>query len=223
VASDGRPYYVMRYLAGPSLAELARQTTFSVADALTAGVSLSSAVAAAHAAGILHRDIKPANVLTDGHGRPSLTDFGIASAIGEDPLPVTTSTLADLGVTGAQSTLMSVPWSPPEMFEQDQHPDVRSDVYSLAATIYTLLAGHSPFELSDRPNGTNELIERITRGEVTPLDRADVPGSLLAVLLRGMATDPVDRFESAAAFGAALQRVERQLGLPPTTVAPRSA
>jgi serine/threonine protein kinase len=222
-ASDGRPYYVMEYLAGPSLAELARATTFSIAYVLGTGVRLSNAVSAAHAAGILHRDIKPANVLTDGDRRVALTDFGIASAIGEDTLPITTTTLAGLGVGGAQPTLMSVPWSPPEMFVEEPHPDARSDVYSLAATIYTLLAGRSPFERSDSSNGTDDLIGRITRGEVTPAGRADAPLSLLAALRTGMSVEPRDRFDSAASLGAALQAVERELGLPPSAVEPGSA
>ena len=62
VASDDRPYFVMEYCSGPSLAELYKREPFSVADALRTGVRLSSAIATAHSAGILHRDIKPAKI-----------------------------------------------------------------------------------------------------------------------------------------------------------------
>ncbi|MEO8907930.1 MAG: serine/threonine-protein kinase, partial [Microbacteriaceae bacterium] len=156
VAADARPYFVMEYCSGPSLAERYKQERFAVEDALRTGVRLSSAIATAHAAGILHRDIKPANVLTNDFGWPALTDFGISSTL-EDELPVHTTTAALRGAvlsptaeqatSDAQSVGMSVPWSPPEMFADDPQPDVRSDVFSLAATIHTLLAGRTPFEI----------------------------------------------------------------------------
>ncbi|WP_309616923.1 protein kinase domain-containing protein, partial [Salinibacterium sp.] len=190
---------------------------------LRTGVRLSSAVATAHAAGILHRDIKPANVLSNDYGWPALTDFGISSALEEElPLHTTTITagLTDTGTQGGtgQSVGMSVPWSPPEMFGDDPQPDVRSDVFSLAATIYTILAGQTPFEVRGRSNGTLDLIGRIERGAITPMDRNDIPRSLLAVLNKGMASDRADRFATAVDFARALQRVELELGYAPTTI-----
>ncbi|MFP7759828.1 protein kinase domain-containing protein [Marisediminicola sp. LYQ85] len=222
VASDDRPYFVMEYCSGPSLAERYKQQTFAVADALRTGVRLSSAIATAHSAGILHRDIKPANVLTNDYGWPALTDFGISSAVEDDSLQAHTGTLSELidesGATGTGSIGMSVPWSPPEMFEDDPKPDVRSDVFSLAATIYTIIAGQTPFEVRGRSNGTLDLIGRIERGAVTPISRTDVPRSLVAVLQKGMATDRAQRFESAIDFARALQRVELELGYSPTPI-----
>ncbi|WP_394769351.1 serine/threonine-protein kinase [Lacisediminihabitans sp.] len=224
VAADDRPYFVMEYCSGPSLAERYKEGTFAVADALRTGVRLSSAVATAHSAGILHRDIKPANVLTNDYGWPALTDFGISSAVDDELLPVHTGTLADAlhdtasGGTGSQSIGMSVPWSPPEMFDDDPSPDVRSDVFSLAATIYTILAGQTPFEVRGRSNGTLDLIGRIERGAVTPMPRDDLPRSLVAVLQKGMASDRGDRFSTAVDFARALQRVELELGYAPTTI-----
>jgi len=220
VAADDRPYFVMEYASGPSLAERYKSETFSVADALRTGVRLSSAVATAHSAGILHRDIKPANVLSNDYGWPALTDFGISSAL-EEELPMHTTTLAEAientGTSG-QSVGMSVPWSPPEMFEDDPQPDVRSDVFSLAATIYTILAGQTPFEVRGRSNGTLDLIGRIERGAITPMARDDIPRSLTAVLQKGMASDRTDRFSTAVDFARALQRVEMELGYAPTTI-----
>ena len=228
VASDDRPYFVMEYCSGPSLAERYKSETFTVADALRTGVRLSSAVATAHSAGILHRDIKPANVLSNDYGWPALTDFGISSAL-DDELPLHTTTvaaaLAESASTAStatsatgQSVGMSVPWSPPEMFEDDPQPDVRSDVFSLAATIYTILAGQTPFEVRGRSNGTLDLIGRIERGAITPMTRDDIPRSLTAVLQKGMASDRNDRFATAVDFARALQRVELELGYAPTTI-----
>ncbi len=224
VAGDDRPYFVMEYCSGPSLAERYKREIFPVVDALRTGVRLSSAVATAHAAGILHRDIKPANVLTNDYGWPALTDFGISSAVEDDVLAIHTGTLAsalaqDTGTGGTgQSVGMSVPWSPPEMFEDDPEPDVRSDVFSLAATVYTILAGQTPFELRGHSNGTLDLIGRIERGAITPMSRDDIPRSLLAVLHKGMASNRNDRFSSAVDFARALQRVELELGYSPTTI-----
>ncbi len=216
VASDDRPYFVMEYCSGPSLAERCKQAPLAVADALRTGVRLSSAVHTAHLAGILHRDIKPANVLGNDYGWPALTDFGISSAV-DDALPAHTTTvqdaLADTGTGGTSGQVgLSVPWSPPEMFEDDPSPDVRSDVFSLSATIWTVLAGQTPFEVRGRSNGTLDLIGRIERGAITPMDRTDIPRSLIAVLQKGMATEREDRFASALEFGRALQRVEMELG-----------
>jgi serine/threonine protein kinase len=223
VSADDRPYFVMEYCSGPSLAERYKRERFEVEDALRIGVRVASAVATAHAAGILHRDIKPANVLTNDFGWPALTDFGISSTL-EDELPMhTTTTLSRLPQAGADTTTrqsvgLSVPWSPPEMFEDDPKPDVRSDVFSLAATIYTLLAGHTPFEIPGRSNGTLDLIGRIERGAITPLNRPDAPRTLVAVLAKGMASRREDRFASAVDFARALQRVELELGYAPTGI-----
>lgn len=223
VSADERPYLVMEYCSGPSLGDRFKRERFTVEDALRTGVRLSSAVATAHSVGILHRDIKPANVLTTDFGWPALTDFGIASALEE--LPVHTASLsslrgdaADTGTSGSRSVGLSVPWSPAEMFDDDPEPDVRSDVFSLAATIHTILAGRTPFEVPGRANGTLDLIGRIERGMITPIDRDDLPPSLVAVLRKGMATKRDDRFATAVDFARALQRVELELGFPPTSI-----
>ncbi|GLI28616.1 hypothetical protein ARHIZOSPH14_28580 [Agromyces rhizosphaerae] len=219
VAPDGRPYFVMEYCAGPSLAERYKRERFAVDDALRTGIRIAGAVATAHAAGILHRDIKPANVLTNDYGWPALTDFGIASAL-DDDLPVHTVTSLPAGgdgTSGSRSAVgMSVPWSPPEMFEDDPRPDARSDVFSLAATVHTLLAGRTPFEIVGRPNGTLDLIGRIERGAITPIERDDVPASLAAVLAKGMASRRSQRYRGVVEFARALQRVELELGYAPT-------
>jgi len=221
VADDGRPYFIMEYCSGPSLADRYKQQPLGVVEALRAGVRLSSAIATAHQAGILHRDIKPANVLTNDYGWPALTDFGISSAVEDHELPIHTTTrpVSDSGATtGSQSVGMSIPWSPPEMFDDQPRPDVRSDVFSLAATLHTLLAGRTPFEVPGRPNGALDLMGRIERGDITPMDRSDIPSSLLVLLRKGMAVSREDRFATAIDFARALQRVEMELDYAPTTI-----
>lgn len=211
VASDGRPYFVMEYAPGRSLASRCRAERIPVEEVLRIGVRISSAVATAHSVGILHRDIKPANVLTNALGWPALTDFGISSAVDDE--------LADLAEpSNASHVGMSVPWSPPELFEDEPQPDFRSEVFSLGATLYTLIAGRSPFEIPGKRNGTIDLMGRIQRGEVQPIDRDDVPPLLVAILRKAMATRREYRFADAVEFARALQGVELSLGFAATPI-----
>ena len=203
VAPDGRPYLVMEYCSRAGLGQRYRSERMGVAEVLRIGIRLASAVETAHRAGILHRDIKPANVLVTDFGWPALTDFGIAA---------TTSWSSNAAVG------MSIPWSPPELLAEDPTGDVRSDVYSLAATIYSLLARRSPFEVPDGPNSAADLIARIERAPLAPTGRADVPDSLHAVLARAMDRIPERRHPSALTLARALQGVETQMLLPVTSL-----
>ena len=195
VAGDGRPYLVMEYCPRPNLQLRARNETFSIAEALRVGVQVAGAVETAHRAGVLHRDIKPANILVTAYNRPALTDFGIASTT---------------GATGEASG-MSIPWSPPESFADRPRSGPRTDVWALGATLYTLLAGRSPFERPGERNSSADLIERIERAALTSLGRPDSPESLQRVLERAMAKNPDDRYPSAVAFARALQKVQIEL------------
>ena len=195
VAGDGRPYLVMEYCPRPNLQVRARKETFLVAEALRVGIQVAGAVETAHRAGVLHRDIKPANILVTEYNRPALTDFGIASTT---------------DATG-ESAGMSIPWSPPESFAEPPQSGPRTDVWALGATLYTLLAGRSPFERPGERNSSADLIERIERAALPPLGRPDSPESLQRVLERAMAKNPDDRFPSAVAFARALQKVQIEL------------
>lgn len=195
VSDDGRPYLVMEYCSRPNLQVRSRAAAFSVAEALRVGVQVAAAVETAHRAGILHRDIKPANILVTEYNRPALTDFGIATTAESEE----------------SSAGMSIPWSPPESFSDVPGSGVATDVYALGATVYTLLAGRSPFEQPGGRNGGADLIQRIESQPVPRLERADAPPSLQAVLERAMAKRPGDRYDSAIAFARALQRVQIEL------------
>ena len=199
ICSDGRPYLVMQYCPKDDLSKRYKAAAISVVEVLSIGVQLAGAVESAHGQGILHRDIKPANVLTKRSGRPALTDFGIA---------VTVAAAQDPTAVG-----VSIPWSPPELLADEPVGDVRSDVYSLTATLYTLLAGRSPFEFPGQSNKPVDLLHRITRLPAPPTGNPEVPRSLERLLARGLAKDPQLRFASAKELAHAVQEVQSELGL----------
>ncbi len=200
---DHRPYIAMMYYPKPSLAERARTERLSVANTLVLGIQLGSAVETAHRSGLLHRDIKPANVLTNAYGRPGLTDFGIAGRMVD-------SDDDDVGV--------SVPWSPPETLYATGPATVRSDVYSLAATLWQVLVGRSPFEIPGGDNAPFALMRRIRDVPPPTTGRADVPASLDRLLRAAMAKDAILRPASALELVGALQAIEQEMRLPRTPV-----
>ncbi|MCD4850295.1 protein kinase [Arthrobacter sp. AK01] len=198
ITENGHSYLAMEYCSRPSLDVRYRRQRFSVDEVLAVGIQVASAVETAHRAGIVHRDIKPANILVTDYNRPALTDFGISGTIGAD-------TEDDAG--------MSIPWSPPEQFRGGAVDGVPVDIWALGATLYTLLAGRSPFVLPGQDNSQRELISRITNSSLPRLGRADVPESLELVLATAMAKAPESRYSSAHAFALALQRIQTELNL----------
>lgn len=201
--ADFRPYIVMMYYPKASLAERARRERLAVAEVLRIGIQIGSAVETAHRAGLLHRDIKPANILTSQYGTPGLTDFGIAAqmADAEDE---------DQGV--------SVPWSPAEALYASRPATVRSDVYSLAATLWHLLVGRSPFEIPGGDNSTFALMRRIRDNPAPATGRPDVPASLDRLLQSAMSKDPDARPATALNLVRSLQSVEQELRLSRTPI-----
>ena len=194
VTEDGRSYLVMEYCPPPNMGQRARQHQITVPRVLDMGIRISGAVETLHRAGILHRDIKPANILVTQFGHPVLTDFGIAVSTGPD---------GDRGDSG-----FSVPWAPPEQQTGAGPFGPAMDVYSLAATVYTLLTGRSPFEVVGADNREIAMLNRVLRSPVPRTGRADVPVELERILSIAMSKDPGQRYASALDFAHALQQVQ---------------
>jgi hypothetical protein len=201
VASDGRPYLVME-LCSPVLNRRYRADPLGVAEALSVGIKVAGAVETAHRAGVLHRDVKPSNILTTAFGHPVLSDFGIAAAVGDAEL--------------ADTVGLSVPWSAPEVLSDQTTGTVASEVWAVGATIYSLIAGRSPFEVPGTDNSTAQLISRIQKAKPDPIGRSDVPESLEKVLRRSMSKSPQARQHSVLELIRDLQSVEMELGFTPT-------
>lgn len=203
VSSDGRPYLVME-LCSSALSQRYRAERLPVAEVLRIAVKIGSAIETAHRAGVLHRDIKPSNILLTAYGHPVLSDFGIAATLGESQ---------NLEAVG-----MSIPWSAPEVLMDETAGTISSEVWSFAATVYSLLAGRSPFEVPGESNKSTDLIARINRAKVQPIDRTDVPMSLERALARGMSRKPENRPASVLELVRELQAIETELGVPQTPI-----
>lgn len=203
---DGRAYLTMEYCPPPHLGKRFSTTSpMRVEQALEITIKIAGAVETIHRAGYLHRDIKPANILLTAFGHPVLTDFGIA--ISQD----TPAERVD--------SAFSPYWAPPE--QQLNRPLMpASDVYSLAATTYTMLAGRPP-HVDMAPGAHNDpasILKRLHHGSIAPIGRNDVPAALERVLFTAMSKRPSDRFASAMAFARALRQIQSSLGLPLTNI-----
>jgi eukaryotic-like serine/threonine-protein kinase len=203
VSSDGRPYLVME-LCSSSLSQRYRTERLPIAEVLRIAVKIGSALDTANRAGVLHRDVKPSNILTTAYGNPVLSDFGIAATIGE---------AGNFDAVG-----MSIPWSAPEVLMDETAGNIQSEVWAYAATIYSLLAGRSPFEVPGESNKSTDLISRINRAKPQPIGRSDVPAALERALVRGMSRKPEARQGSVIELVHELQAIESDLGLPQTAV-----
>jgi eukaryotic-like serine/threonine-protein kinase len=201
VSSDGRPYMVMEFCSS-TLSQRYRAEPLSVPDVLRIGIRIASAVETAHRAGVLHRDIKPSNILITAYGHPVLSDFGIAATLGD--------------AEKADAVGLSIPWSAPEVMLDEVSGTIASEVWSLGATVYSLLAGRSPFELPGTENSSAELMARISRAKVPAIGRADVPPRLELILARAMSRRPDARQGSVLELIRELQSVEADLGFAQT-------
>ncbi|HEY8913579.1 serine/threonine-protein kinase [Lacisediminihabitans sp.] len=203
VSSDGRPYLVME-LCSSSLSERYRRERLPVPEVLRIAVKIGSAIETAHRAGVLHRDIKPSNILLTAYGHPVLSDFGIASTLSE--------------AETQESVGLSIPWSAPEVLMDETPGSIESEVWSFAATVYSLLAGRSPFEVPGESNKSADLISRINRAKVQPIGRSDVPPSLERVLQKAMSRKPEARPLTILELVRELQAIETELGVPQTPI-----
>jgi len=192
--ADRLLYYVLPFVPGESLRHRLRaEHPLGIDDALSIARQVASALDYAHRSGIVHRDVKPANILLR-EGDAVLTDFGIAVALREAGGGRT----LDSGVSSGTPLYMS-----PEQATGEGAPDVRSDIYSLAAVLYEMLTGEPPH------NGptVQAVLAKLLSERPTPVRvlRPSVPASIEDAVTRGLATAPTDRFASVAEFALALE------------------
>ena len=201
LTNEGQPFLIMEYMPDGSLDDwLANDGPLPWTEVAEAGVKLAGALETAHEAAVLHRDVKPANVLRSRFGEPCLSDFGLAR-FADDP--------KTSGVVTA--TLLH---APPEIID-GRPASPQSDVYSLASTLFMLLAGDAPF-WQPTDESLLAVIHRIATDPVPDLRGKGVPAALCEVIEDAMAKAPDDRPSSAAAFGSALRKAQQLAGVTPT-------
>jgi serine/threonine-protein kinase len=218
-SAAGRLFCTMPYLEGGSLRDRLRQERQLPVETVAQMVTeVASALTYAHALGVIHRDIKPENILVSGSGHALLTDFGIAYAIEDGSGHDRAKRITESGITLGTPTYMS-----PEQSVGDAAVDSRSDIYSLAVVVYEMLAGAPPFT---GPNPRAIMARRLMAGP-PPLTgvRPDLPPAVEPAIVRALARQPADRFETAADFAVTLcGRGEEPLPEPeePEPPSPRS-
>jgi tRNA A-37 threonylcarbamoyl transferase component Bud32 len=183
------PGIVMEWVDGPDLRERLDQGPLDGADAARIGAAIADGLAELHQHGLIHRDVKPANILLSSDGTPKLTDFGI-----------TTANAGDRTATGI--VLGTPKYLAPEQV-RGERLDARTDLFALAAVLYEAVAGHAPWVRD------GELPTAIARLSDYPDDlrttRTDLPASLTASIMRGLARHPDDRWPSATVFSNSLR------------------
>jgi beta-lactam-binding protein with PASTA domain/predicted Ser/Thr protein kinase len=198
-SDDGVHFIVMEFVEGRTLAELLTGGgRIMPGRAIDIAMDVCRALEAAHAQGVIHRDIKPGNIMLNQRGDVKVTDFGIARM---------TTTTAD-SITQTAAVLGTASYLSPEQ-AQGQPVDGRSDIYSLGCVLYEMVTGRPPF-LGDSPvtvASKHVLEQPASPSKVNP----DVSSDLDSVILRALSKNPENRYQSAEAFRADLERIRRGL------------
>jgi eukaryotic-like serine/threonine-protein kinase len=199
-------FIVMEYVEGRTLRDVIRADGPLLPErAAEIGEAVARALSSAHQAGLVHRDIKPGNIMLTREGEVKVMDFGIARTSTGDTL---TQTAAILGTASYLS---------PEQ-AQGLSVDTRSDIYSLGCVLYEMLTGRAPF-IGDSPVAIAYM--HVKEDPVPPSRlNQDVPPTLDSVVLKCMAKNPANRYESAEELRADLERARRGL---PTLATPLMA
>jgi serine/threonine-protein kinase len=219
--ADGRPYYAMRFIRGDNLKEAIAQfhrvgnasfASLEFRQLLGRFIDVCNAVAYAHSRGVLHRDLKPGNIMLGKFGETLVVDWGLAKVVGQaesrqrpgdvtEETPLTPHASSGIDATVAGSAIGTPAYMSPEQAAgRIAELGPATDVYSLGATLYTLLTNRAPAEGTDHV----AILHQVQRGEVgfarpesaAPASIRGTPTPLVAVCRKAMALKPQDRYAS---------------------------
>ncbi len=208
---DNQLMMLMEFVEGVTLEHMLKSGPIPIAQAVNYVAQVLSALAYAHAHGVVHRDIKPANMILTPDGVIKLMDFGIAKLS------------ADHKLTQTGATVGSLYYMSPEQIKGATDLDSRSDLYSLGVALYEIVSGSRPFQ------GDSEYSIMSAHLEKTPIPLLQIdpslPAALNSIVQMAIEKDPGKRFQSADAFRNALLSVVPTAAPPaaPQPVAPRTA
>lgn len=189
---QGRPYIVMELMPGETLQGLVEQRggPLPAPEAIAKILDVIEGLREAHALGVIHRDVKPSNCFLDADGRVKVGDFGLSKSLDRDA-----------GLTRTGSFVGTPLYASPEQIKRDG-VDQRTDVYSVAATLYFLLTARPPFQANDAAAALAKIVSEAP----TPLreSRPELPPALESAVLRGLARDRDYRFKDLGRFREAL-------------------
>lgn len=220
-SGNASPTYAMRFLKGKTLTEAIRQakTLGDRLKLLPAFAGVCQTVAYAHSRGVIHRDLKGANILLGDFGEVIVLDWGLAKHLGTADHPTSSAPTAESTPdrTQAGQALGTPFYMPPEQASGDlSRIDFRSDVYSLGAMLYEILAGVPPFadlwtawHAADANSATlARLLETVRQSSPSRPRQADrnIPAALEAVCLKAIAKEPADRYPNASELAAEIHR-----------------
>ena len=199
---DGRPYIVMEYVEGSTLAdELERRERFTPAEAVDVGLQTCAGLTCAHEAGLVHRDVKPGNLLRRTDGVVKIADFGIARA-------AETTQLTMIGTVLGTAAYLS-----PEQAAGEQ-VTAAADLYSLGVVLYELLTGRTPHTFDSLTD-----LAKQREAPIAPIRElaVEVPEALEDVVMRCLARNPAYRPASAAELARELEAASPEASTRPMT------
>jgi serine/threonine protein kinase len=184
---------VMESVEGRSLEKLLQAGRIPLHSGIDYICQTLSGLQYAHAQGVVHRDVTPGNLIVTPDGCVKLTDFGLAKSVGDHQL------------TNDGDIVGSLYYMPPEQVRHQTNPDPRSDIYATGAVLYELLTGQKLFNFSDR---LSLMVAQVQKQPVPPIEIApEIGPELNAIVLKALAKDPEQRFQSAEEFRLALQSI----------------
>ncbi len=207
--SEGTQFIVMELVEGKILADWIPQNGMAVEDFLRIAVPLVDAVAAAHKRGIVHRDLKPANIMVTGDRCLKVLDFGLAKLKQRVGLGTGGTTISTVALTTAHNIIGTPEYMSPEQAEA-RPIDHRTDIFSLGVIFYEMATGRRPF----RGNSVIALLSAIVKDMPPPVLELNpaLPSILERIVMRCLAKDPEERYQSALDLRRDLNDVPQLVG-----------